>query len=68
VGNYEIAYEWDQTMKENSMETYNQLLQSVSIGTTEDAELRAWQHNESIEVARERIKEIKAESAGNEIE
>jgi len=68
VGEYEVAYEWDQTMKENSMETYNQLLQSVSIGTTEDAELRAWQHNESIEVARERIKEIKEESVGSEIE
>lgn len=62
IGAYVVKYSWDDSLFENSQETYNQLLQSVSINAVDKAELRAWQMNEPIEVARERITEIEAES------
>ncbi len=68
IGSYLVKYNWDESFFENRQETYDQLLQSVSIGTTEDAELRAWQHNEDIETARKRIEEIKASSDSEQID
>lgn len=47
---------------ENSTEMFNMLLQSVSVNATEKAELRSWLHNEPLDVARDRVAEIEAES------
>lgn len=61
IGSYSVKYSWDDSLMENSMETYNQLLQSQGIGVVSKAEMRSWQMNEPIEVAEQRIKEIQQE-------
>jgi hypothetical protein len=62
MGSYQIKYIFDDSLMENSTEMFNMLLQSVSIDATEKAELRSWLHNEPLEVARDRVAEIEAES------
>ena len=59
---YSLSFDWDDSMRENSTEYFNMLLQSTSINATEKAELRSWLHNEPLEVARDRVAEIEAES------
>jgi len=60
--NYDISIEWDDSIRENSTEYFNMLMQSVALNTTENAELRAWLHNESLDVARERVAEIESQT------
>lgn len=62
MGSYQIKYLFDDSLMENSTEMFNMLLQSTSINATGKAELRSWLHNEPLEVARDRVAEIEAES------
>lgn len=60
-GEYEISFDWDYSLLEDSQETFNQLMTGQSKGVISDAELRQFiKPDETIEQSKEAIEEIKA--------
>lgn len=51
-GEYEVAFDWDYSLLEDSAETFNQYLQAVGAGWLKPEEGRAWLMNEDIETAK----------------
>ncbi|PNX50614.1 MAG: hypothetical protein BV456_06105 [Thermoplasmata archaeon M8B2D] len=58
IGQYNVKYEWDDSLMENSTEMFNMLLQSQSLDIVSKAEVRSWLKNESIDQAERKIKDI----------
>lgn len=60
-GEYELGFDWDYSLLENSQETYNQLISANNKGIISDAEVRQFiKPDETIEQSEEAIAEIKA--------
>ena len=55
---YEISYNWDDSMKESSTERWTQLKDGVAIGANDVSEARAWSMNESPAIAKENTAKI----------
>ena len=55
MGSYEIKYMFDDSLMENSTETFNMYLQSQALGIVSKAEMRSWLMNEPVDVAEENI-------------
>lgn len=64
MGDYEVAFDWSYSMIESSQESFNQLVTAMDAGAVEAAELRNYViPGETLDEARERVAEIKAEQA-----
>lgn len=62
-GDYEIKYDWDYSLLEDSQETFNQLQNGVSKGVVKKSELRQYMYpNETVEEAESIINEIKKQN------
>ena len=60
-GEYELGFDWDYSLLEDSQETYNQLMGANNKGIISDAEVRQFlKPNETIEDSQKAIEEIKA--------
>ena len=60
-GEYEIDFDWDYSLLENSQEAFNQLITAQSKGIVSEVEVRQWMNpDESLEDAQKAIDEIKA--------
>ena len=60
-GEYEVSFDWDYSLLENSQETFNQLTTALSKGIVSEVEVRQWLNpDESLEDAQKAIEEIKA--------
>ena len=55
---YSISFDWDDAMLENSVETFNMLLQSYGIGEIQKGEIRSWLKNIPLEQAKQDLEEI----------
>ena len=59
-GDYELSFDWDYSLLEDSQETFNQMMYGVNQGIISKAELRMWLNpNETLEEAEKKIAEIK---------
>ena len=74
-GEYELSFDWDYSLLEDSGETFGQLITGLSKGIVSEVEVRQWMKpSESLEEAQKAIDEIKAsqpkvtELIGNEPE
>ena len=74
-GKYEVSFDWDYSLLEDSAETFGQLITGLSKGIISEVEVRQWMKpSESLEEAQKAIDEIKAsqpkvtELIGNEPE
>jgi len=74
-GEYELSFDWDYSLLEDSGETFGQLMTGLSKGIVSEVEVRQWMKpSESLEEAQKAIEEIKAsqpkvtELIGNEPE
>lgn len=65
MGDYNVSYDWSDSMVESMTERFNELLQSLNMGTIDKAEFRSWTMNESLEVAKDKIAEIEKNSLEN---
>ena len=61
MGSYEVKYDWSSSYIENIEQQFNRLMAAQGIGAVDRAEVRAWTMDETIDVARERVEEIRAE-------
>lgn len=61
MGEWEAKYDWSSSYIENVEEQFNRLMQAQGIGAVDRAEVRAWTMDEPIDVARERVDEIRTE-------
>ena len=62
-GDYELSFDWDYSLLEDSQETFNQMMYGVNQGIISKAELRMWMNpNETLEEAEKKIAEIKQEN------
>lgn len=60
-GEYEVGFDWDYSLLEDSQETYTQLISAFNNGIISDVEVRQWlKPSETIEDAQKAIDEIKA--------
>lgn len=60
-GDYEVIFDWDYSLLEDSQETFTQLTTANSRGIIKDVEVRQWlKPNESLEESQAAIDEIKA--------
>ena len=60
-GEYEVNFDWDYSLLEDSQETFSQLMAAQSKGIVSDAEVRQWMRpSESLEDAQKAIDEIRA--------
>lgn len=59
AGKYSYKFDWDQSLIESSVETWQQMKDLQSMGAMSRAELRAWHTGEKIEDAQKVIDEIK---------
>lgn len=60
-GEYEVSFDWDYSLLENSQETFNQLITAQSKGIISDVEVRQWlKPSETLEESEKAIEEIKA--------
>lgn len=60
-GEYELTFDWDYTLLEDSQETFSQLVTAQSRGYIKEEEVRQWlKPDETIEESRKAIEEIKA--------
>ena len=60
-GEYELDFDWDYSLLEDSQETFNQLTTALNKGIVSEVEVRQWMNpDESIEDAQKAIEEIKA--------
>lgn len=57
---YEISFDWDMSLFESSMETFQQMLELVNMGAMSKAEIRQWVRGGSLEEAQEAVDEISA--------
>lgn len=61
-GEYELAFDWDYSLLEDSQETFSQLITANSKGIISNAEVRQFlKPDETMEESQEAIQEIKAE-------
>ena len=59
-GEYEVDFDWDYSLLEDSQETFNQLTTALSKGIVSEAEVRQWlKPNETLEDSQKAIDEIK---------
>lgn len=62
-GDYELSFDWDYSLLEDSQETFNQMMYGVNQGIISKAELRMWLNpTETLEEAEKKIAEIKQEN------
>ena len=60
-GKYEVSFDWDYSLLEDSAETFGQLITGLSKGIISEVEVRQWMKpSESLEEAQKAIDEIKA--------
>lgn len=60
-GEYELSFDWDYSLLEDSQETFTQLVTAQSKGIISDVELRQWlKPDETLEDSEKAIEEIKA--------
>lgn len=60
-GEYELSFDWDYSLLEDSQETFNQLITANSKGIVSDVEVRQWlKPDETLEDSQKAIEEIKA--------
>ena len=60
-GKYEVSFDWDYSLLEDSAETFGQLITGLSKGIVSEVEVRQWMKpSESLEEAQKAIDEIKA--------
>jgi len=60
-GDYEISFDWDYSLLEDSQEAFNQLITAQSKGIVSDIEVRQWlKPDETLEESQKAIEEIKA--------
>lgn len=57
-GDYEIKIDWDYALIESSQESFNQLVQAVSMGAVSPARLNAFVTGQSLDDAQKEIQEI----------
>jgi len=59
-GEYEVSFDWDYSLLEDSQETFNQLITAQGKGIISEAEVRQWlKPDETIEDSKKAIEEIK---------
>lgn len=60
-GDYELKFDWDYSLLEDSQETFNQLMTALSKGIVSEVEVRQWlKPDETLENSEKAIEEIKA--------
>ena len=60
-GDYEVTFDWDYSLLEDSQETFSQLMTAQNKGIVSDVEVRQWlKPDETIEESQKAIEEIKA--------
>lgn len=59
AGKYSFSFDWDYSLIESSVETWNQMKDLQSMGGMGKAELRAWVTGEDIDTAQGKVDEIK---------
>ena len=60
-GDYEVSFDWDYSLLEDSQETFTQLITAQSKGIISEVEVRQWlKPDETIEDSQKAIEEIKA--------
>ena len=60
-GDYEVDFDWDYSLLEDSQETFNQLITGLSKGIVSEVEVRQWLNpDETLEESEKAIAEIKA--------
>ena len=60
-GEYELDFDWDYSLLEDSQETFNQLIVAQGKGIISEVEVRQWlKPNETIEESEEAVRQIKA--------
>lgn len=60
-GDYEVSFDWDYSLLEDSQETFSQLITAQSKGIVSEVEVRQWlKPDETIEDSQKAIEEIKA--------
>lgn len=74
-GDYEVSFDWDYSLLEDSQETFSQLITAQSKGIISEVEVRQWlKPDETLEDSQKAIEEIKASEptvedlVGNEAE
>lgn len=61
-GDYEVSFDWDYSLLEDSQETFSQLITAQAKGIVSNVEVRQWlKPDETIEDSQKAIDEIKAE-------
>lgn len=59
MGEYEVSFDWDYSMLEDSQETFNQLVAGYNNNVISGAELRNWiKSSESMEDSEEKVQEL----------
>lgn len=62
-GDYELTFDWDYSLLEDSQETFNQMMYGVNQGIISKTELRMWMNpSETLEEAEKKIAEIREEN------
>ena len=60
-GEYEVSFDWDYSLLENSQETFSQLITAQAKGIISEVEIRQWlKPDETLEDSQKAIEEIKA--------
>lgn len=60
-GEYELSFDWDYSLLEDSQETFSQLITAQSKGIVSEVEIRQWMNpDETLEESQKAIDEIKA--------
>lgn len=60
-GDYEVSFDWDYSLLEDSQETFSQLITAQSKGIVSEVEVRQWlKPDETLEDSQKAIEEIKA--------
>ena len=60
-GEYEVNFDWDYSLLEDSQETFSQLITAQSKGIVSEVEVRQWlKPDETLEDSQKAIEEIKA--------
>ena len=60
-GEYEVSFDWDYSLLEDSQEAFSQLITAQSKGIVSEVEVRQWLHpDETLEDSQKAIEEIKA--------
>ena len=66
-GEYDIKYDWSYSLLQDSQETFGQMMQGLSQGIVDRAEVRNWMYpNELMEQSENKVEEIKKKSPATE--